>query len=138
MAGDTEFVAKTEKVQIESGVERARKTQVVQEVAGLATLLGLNPIDSRDITWWDGSLCAQADPEAFFPEKGGSTKDAKRICSSCESRVECLDYALETGERHGIWGGFSPRERVKFEKQGLSAQEAIDLESQKPARRKTA
>ena len=138
MTGGAEFIAGAEKVKIDLGIERARKTQVVQGVAERATLLGLNPIDSKDITWWDRSLCAQADPDAFFPEKGDSTKDAKRICNSCESRVACLDYALKTNERYGVWGGFSPRERVRFQKQGLSAQEAIDLEGQKRARRKTA
>ncbi|HRQ86482.1 MAG TPA: WhiB family transcriptional regulator [Candidatus Saccharibacteria bacterium] len=60
------------------------------------------------------------------------------MCSSCESRVECLDHALITDEGYGIWGGFSPRERRKIQKQGLSAQEAIDQEDKKQARRKTA
>jgi WhiB family redox-sensing transcriptional regulator len=56
-------------------------------------------------------LCAQVDPEIFFPEKGGSTRDPKRVCRSCEVRAECLDYALEHEERFGIWGGMSERER---------------------------
>ena len=38
--------------------------------------------------WHDKALCAQTDPEAFFPEKGGSTREAKRICESCEVRQE--------------------------------------------------
>lgn len=33
--------------------------------------------------WQDQALCAQTDPEAFFPEKGGSTREAKRICQAC-------------------------------------------------------
>ena len=44
--------------------------------------------------WQERALCAQTDPEAFFPEKGGSTREAKRICSGCEVRAECLEYAL--------------------------------------------
>ena len=53
--------------------------------------------------WQERALCAQTDPEAFFPEKGGSTRDAKRVCLSCDVRGECLEYALENDERFGIW-----------------------------------
>lgn len=67
--------------------------------------------------WQDDALCAQVDPEAFFPEKGGSTRQPKKICKSCEVREECLEYALETSQRFGIWGGMSERERHKLEKQ---------------------
>src|SRR5262245_42341544 len=61
--------------------------------------------------------CAQTDPEAFFPEKGGSTREAKRVCWSCEVRAECLQYALDNDERFGIWGGFSERERRRLKRQ---------------------
>lgn len=66
------------------------------------------------LAWQADALCAQTDPEAFFPEKGGSTRDAKRICASCQVRSECLEYALENDERFGIWGGLSERERRKL------------------------
>ena len=68
------------------------------------------------LAWQTESLCAQTDPEAFFPEKGGSTRDAKKICGSCEVRSECLEYALQNDERFGIWGGLSERERRKLRK----------------------
>jgi WhiB family redox-sensing transcriptional regulator len=64
--------------------------------------------------WQDRALCAETDPEAFFPEKGGSTREAKKICLRCGVRDECLDYALEHDERFGIWGGLSERERRRF------------------------
>ena len=67
--------------------------------------------------WQDQALCAQTDPEAFFPEKGGSTREAKRICQACAVRDECLEYALEHDERFGIWGGLSDRERRRLKKQ---------------------
>ena len=51
-----------------------------------------------------------------YPEKGGSTRDAKRICSSCDVRGECLEYALQNDERFGIWGGLSERERRKLKR----------------------
>jgi WhiB family transcriptional regulator, redox-sensing transcriptional regulator len=66
--------------------------------------------------WQDKALCAQTDPEAFFPEKGGSTREAKKICLGCEVRSECLDYALAHDERFGIWGGLSERERRRLKR----------------------
>jgi WhiB family transcriptional regulator, redox-sensing transcriptional regulator len=78
------------------------------------TGLSLVPNDSEPAGWQEKALCAQTDPEAFFPEKGGSTREAKRVCSSCEVRAECLEYALENDERFGIWGGLSERERRRM------------------------
>ena len=66
--------------------------------------------------WQDRALCAQTDPEAFFPEKGGSTREAKKICLGCEVRSECLEYALAKDERFGIWGGLSERERRRLKR----------------------
>jgi WhiB family redox-sensing transcriptional regulator len=72
-------------------------------------LLALMGIEVPD--WVGRSLCSQTDPESFFPEKGGSTREAKKVCMGCEVRAECLVYALDNDERHGIWGGMSERER---------------------------
>ncbi len=66
--------------------------------------------------WQERALCAQTDPEAFFPEKGGSTREAKRICAGCEVRAECLEFALAHDERFGIWGGLSERERRRLKR----------------------
>lgn len=65
--------------------------------------------DQRE--WMVDARCLDADPEAFFPEKGGSTREAKRICADCPVTEACLEYALENDERFGIWGGLSERER---------------------------
>jgi WhiB family redox-sensing transcriptional regulator len=75
--------------------------------------------DDGVLAWQDRALCAQTDPEAFFPEKGGSTREAKRVCTSCEVRAECLDYALAHDERFGIWGGLSERERRKLKRRAV-------------------
>jgi WhiB family redox-sensing transcriptional regulator len=72
--------------------------------------------DEGALGWQERALCAQTDPEAFFPEKGGSTREAKRVCLSCDVRGECLEYALSNDERFGIWGGLSERERRKLKK----------------------
>lgn len=63
------------------------------------------------LTWRDDGLCAQTDPEAFFPERGSSPKPAKRVCQACPVRTECLEYALERSIRFGVWGGLTERER---------------------------
>lgn len=87
---------------------------------GLWLALGLT--DFEDTAWqWD-ALCAQTDPDSFFPEKGGSTREAKRICEDCPVRAECLEYALERDERFGIWGGLSDRERRALKQARQEAQ----------------
>jgi WhiB family redox-sensing transcriptional regulator len=66
--------------------------------------------------WMEDAVCAQTDPESFFPEKGGSTREAKKVCLTCDVREQCLKYALDNDERFGIWGGLSERERRKLKK----------------------
>ena len=75
--------------------------------------------DSEDAGWQERGLCAQTDPEAFFPEKGGSTREAKKVCLTCDVRQDCLEYALANDERFGIWGGLSERERRKLKKKAV-------------------
>lgn len=78
-------------------------------------------VAGADESWRLEGLCAETDPEAFFPEKGGSTRDAKRVCAGCPVRLECLEYALGNDERFGIWGGLSERERrrVRLRRRGI-------------------
>ena len=77
------------------------------------------PLPAGDDAWRLDALCAETDPEAFFPEKGGSPREAKRICTGCEVRAECLEYALAHDERFGIWGGLSERERRKLKRRAV-------------------
>jgi WhiB family redox-sensing transcriptional regulator len=72
-----------------------------------------------ELAWQERALCAQTDPESFFPEKGGSTREAKRVCTTCEVKAECLEYALRHDERFGIWGGLSERERRRLRRQAV-------------------
>lgn len=74
-------------------------------------------LDDESPSWRDGALCAQVDTDLFYPEKGGSTKPAKRVCAGCDVRQQCLDFAVENDERHGIWGGLSERERRRLKQQ---------------------
>ena len=68
-------------------------------------------LDAIESDWRNHARCTEVDGEIFFPEKGGSTRPAKKICRECEVRAECLQSALDSRELHGIWGGLSDRER---------------------------
>lgn len=73
--------------------------------------------DERDgVHWQADALCAQTDPEMFFPEKGGTPRYAKKVCDNCDVRKQCLQYALGNDERFGIWGGMSERQRRKLKR----------------------
>jgi WhiB family redox-sensing transcriptional regulator len=80
---------------------------------------GLPGADTEELGWQERALCAETDPEAFFPEKGGSTREAKKICTGCEVKAECLEYALANDERFGIWGGLSERERRRLRRRAV-------------------
>jgi hypothetical protein len=77
--------------------------------------------------WSKQGVCAQTDPESFFPEKGGSTREAKRMCELCEVKQECLEYALDTDQRFGIWGGHSERERRRLKHAQRTASQVVSL-----------
>src|SRR4029453_2722082 len=95
-----------------TGNEQGRGGRTVTE---LMAIVDGDAIED-ELSWQERALCAQTDPEAFFPEKGGSTREAKKVCLGCEVRAECLEYALLHDERFGIWGGLSERERRKLKK----------------------
>ena len=71
--------------------------------------------------WMADGLCAQVDPELFFPEKGDQAREAKRLCAGCDVRAECLAHALAHREAHGVWGGCSERERRRMRRTGSLA-----------------
>ncbi len=79
---------------------------------------------SGDKRWQERANCLGVDPDLFFPERGASTREAKSVCSSCEVRVDCLEYALVNGEKFGIWGGLSERERRRLRRQRALARRA--------------
>lgn len=67
--------------------------------------------------WQDGANCLGVDPDLFFPERGASTREAKEVCRGCLVREQCLEFALQNGEKFGIWGGMSERERRRIRRQ---------------------
>lgn len=91
-------------------------------------LMDLVMPSAADLGWQDAALCAQTDPEVFFPEQGGSPREAKSTCRACVVRLECLGYALDRAEPDGVWGGLSPEERWTAsarQAQGVSLKDII-------------
>lgn len=79
----------------------------------IATLGAPQPIDED---WVTKARCPETDPEVFFPdERGGSTKDAKKVCQGCPVKDPCLQWALDNKQRFGVWGGLSERERLRLQ-----------------------
>lgn len=78
-----------------------------------------HPIDDRPPAlhtwvmpdWYVDALCAQVDPELYYPDTGGTVGPAKRVCLRCPVRPKCLDYAFDNDEPWGVWGGMSAHER---------------------------
>ena len=72
---------------------------------------------SQERGWQDQANCLGVDPDLFFPERGASTREAKEVCKGGVVRGDCLEYALANGEKFGIWGGLSERERRRLRRQ---------------------
>ncbi len=83
----------------------------VPALEALASALG----DER-FAWHGYANCSGVDPDLFFPERGASTREAKEVCRGCVVREDCLEWALAAGEKFGIWGGTSERERRRIRK----------------------
>ena len=80
--------------------------------------------DEEGHSWQDEANCLGVDPDLFFPERGASTREAKEVCRGCVVREACLEYALANGEKFGIWGGMSERERRRIRRARALARRA--------------
>ena len=67
-------------------------------------------IGAAALEWSADALCAQTDPEVFFPEVSEDPAAAVAVCRKCPVRQECLDYAIAAREQHGVWGGHTENE----------------------------
>lgn len=79
--------------------------------AALAEMFGL---DAEGRAWRAYAACRDELKATFFPERGGDVVKAKAVCAGCTVREPCLAAALRNGEKHGIWGGLSERERRRL------------------------
>ncbi len=88
----------------------------------------LTPIEDAE-AWRDHALCRDTDPDLFFPV--GTTGQAlvsidyaKRVCGECKVTQECLDFALDTNQDSGVWGGLSEEERRVIRRKRAAARRA--------------
>lgn len=102
--------APPEPVQIRPAPQPAAQTRTEPPTWENARLDDLDP----DMPWQSAALCAQIEPELWFPEKGGSAKSAKEICMRCPVRQPCLEEGLRAPDNFGIFGGLSERDRRKL------------------------
>lgn len=77
--------------------------------------------DYQERKWLAKANCMGVEPDLFFPQRGMSTREAKEVCRGCVVREECLDYAISKGEKFGIWGGMSERERRRVRRARAAA-----------------
>jgi WhiB family redox-sensing transcriptional regulator len=91
-----------------------------------------------DDDWAARAACRQGDPELFFPVSAagpalGQQARAKAVCARCPVQQRCLDYALETGQDFGVWGGKTEDERRVLRRRRLRYRRAAARSAASPA-----
>lgn len=87
----------------------------VHKNVSMATAVSVRgTLDGEDISFQAYGACNGTDPDIFFPNRGESLEPALSVCAGCVVREECLEYALANGEKYGVWGGTSERERRRL------------------------
>lgn len=97
--------------------QQAREQAVPINIARIGNLPPVGDAIVDDYDYTDFANCRGVDPDLFFPERGASVKEAKDVCRGCVVREDCLETALTNGEKFGIWGGMSERERRRIRRQ---------------------
>lgn len=69
----------------------------------------LQPVQAPVRNWRNLAACRGMDPDLFFPERGDlyTAQAAQAVCGTCPVAAECLEFAIEVGEKIGVWGGLS-------------------------------
>jgi WhiB family redox-sensing transcriptional regulator len=98
----------------------------------------LTPVYEWDDQWRERASCRQTDPALFFPigttERAlAEMEAAKAVCAACDVREACLEFAMETNQQAGIWGGRSEDERRRLRPKWLAARRAAGTPSAKPS-----
>jgi WhiB family redox-sensing transcriptional regulator len=74
-------------------------------------------VATKEIVWRELGACKGLDPSIFYPDDDSDALDAKAVCAVCGVRVACLEYALQSREKQGVWGGATERERRRMVRQ---------------------
>lgn len=95
----------------EAAEYRADLRRRQREAAAAPRVRTVDPLYVESPEWFADAACRGGNVDIFFPERGASTEPARAVCRRCTVTIECLTYALDHGEKLGIWGGLSERER---------------------------
>ena len=68
-------------------------------------------------TWRQHAACKGVEPDIFYPASDDEAEVAKIVCGQCPVRQPCLEYALASRERDGVWGGATEKERRRILRQ---------------------
>jgi WhiB family redox-sensing transcriptional regulator len=68
-------------------------------------------------TWRETGACRGIDPGIFYPGEDDDAEEAKAVCAVCVVRQACLEHALASREKEGVWGGATERERRRIIRQ---------------------
>jgi WhiB family redox-sensing transcriptional regulator len=71
----------------------------------------------KDIVWRELGACRGLDPGIFHPDTEDDAEQAKAVCGECGVRIACLEHALASREKVGVWGGATERERRRLIRQ---------------------
>ncbi|MET0979738.1 MAG: WhiB family transcriptional regulator [Candidatus Saccharimonadales bacterium] len=106
--------ARVKNNQYETAVTQAQR--LAPEMAFVAIADHYHPEKESSDFWQLDARCGQSkvDADAFFPERGGSVRDAKKICGQCDVQAQCLEYALTNNVQFGVWGGTTEAERRRM------------------------
>jgi WhiB family redox-sensing transcriptional regulator len=75
------------------------------------------PMLTQQQTWRSLGACQGLDPAIFFPDSEEDADEAKSICDECSVRISCLEHALASREKDGVWGGATEKERRRLIRQ---------------------
>ncbi len=74
-------------------------------------------MSAKQIQWRELGACRGLEPGIFYPDDGDEALEAKSVCAECSVRVACLEFALQSREKSGVWGGATERERRRMIRQ---------------------
>jgi WhiB family redox-sensing transcriptional regulator len=79
--------------------------------------VSIQVINDDATKWWDSGACRGLDAGIFYPDDESEAQAAKAVCEECSVQVTCLDYALTSREKAGVWGGATERDRRRIIRQ---------------------
>jgi WhiB family redox-sensing transcriptional regulator len=85
---------------------------------------------AQNTDWMADGLCRQFDPDLFFPDGRGAAvaiqnAQAKEVCMGCPVRAVCLEWAIDTGQSAGVWGGMSEDERAPLRRDLMTKRSGV-------------